>query len=130
MGKNITHGPLHIHPDNYHHGLFIEYIKSTNGKKYWQYAHNYPQMGLQFTVRSLGDYAIYGKAFSILPFLEFNVWKNKIGILQIKHGTGIAFNTKKYHAIENTKAKAISTTINATTTLILDIYLMLVIIYI
>lgn len=117
IGKQITHQSMAIHPDTWHHGVFLEYSKSTFGNHYWQYAHNYPQMGVQLTFRSLGDNSIYGHAISILPFLEFNIWRHRHGILQIKHGTGIAWNTKKYNAIFNPQAAAISTHINATSTL-------------
>jgi len=116
-GENISHRAQRTANETYQYGFAIDYSRKTTGKKYWQYAHNYPQMGLQFSARNLGNNGVYGNAFALLPYLEFNVIESRFGIFQIKHGTGIAYASKRYHTTQNPDNLLISSGINATSLL-------------
>lgn len=112
-GKFISHAQRRIAPEQPQWGFTLDYARQTNGKKYWQFAHRYPQMGLSLTLRDLGNEAVYGKAISFLPYLEFNVLNSPMGALQIRHGTGLAYVTKQYHAFTNPQNTLLSTSIVA-----------------
>jgi hypothetical protein len=73
------------------YGFTLDVSKQTSGAKYWQADHKFPQMGLQLTGRKFHSRQNPDMAFSIIPYLEFNVLKSVFGTLQIKHGTGLAF---------------------------------------
>lgn len=115
VGKNMTHSSLHTEAESNYYGISLDFNRKTTGVKYWQYAHHYPQMGLQFTAISLGNRQVYGYAFLLVPYLEFNIWKTKFGYLQIKHGTGLAYATKRYKSVKNPENQILSLNINATT---------------
>lgn len=73
------------------YGFTFDLNRQTNGKSYWQADHKYPQMGLQFAGRFFEKTQGSKSAFTLIPYLEFNVWKSAFGTLQIKHGTGLAY---------------------------------------
>ena len=73
------------------YGFTLDLNRQTNGESYWQADHKYPQMGLQMTGRFFPESDILKSAFTLIPYLEFNVWKTNFGTLQIKHGTGLAY---------------------------------------
>jgi hypothetical protein len=116
-GNYISHRQYLVQPPHLQYGFSVELNKKTNGNKYWQFAHNYPQMGLLLMANTLGDHQVYGEAISVLPYLEFNVLKSKAGVFQIKHGTGVAYVTRRYDAIKNPSNVILSTRINATSIL-------------
>lgn len=95
-------------------GLFYELSKPTTGKKYWQYAHGYPTMGLQLGLRSFGNFEVYGSAISLIPSLSFNLKKWNNAQLFIKHGTGLAFFSKRYDVNNNPLNIIIGTRLNTT----------------
>jgi hypothetical protein len=114
-GTNISHAQKRNVAEKLHAGISLDISKMTFGKKYWQFDHGYPQMGLLFGFQTLGNNKVYGNAFSLLPYLEFNVYRFKSGVFQIKHGTGVAWVTKRYEKdSENTLH---STNLNATSIL-------------
>lgn len=99
-------------PETHNFGFAIDYSKKTTGKYYWQYANNFPQTGLHLIFKNLGNDSIFGHAISLIPYLEFNVKRQKIGILQIKHGVGLAYITKR-NSQDNPRNRIVSTHLNA-----------------
>lgn len=95
------------------HGLSYSISKQTSGKRYYQFAHNYPNIGLTFTYRSLGNTNVYGHAFSIIPYVRFSIFQNKHSSIFIKHGVGLAYITKKFDVQNNPKNEFIGSHINA-----------------
>lgn len=102
-------------PSNLHlqQGVIYSISKQTTGKKYYQYAHNYPNLGLSIAYRSLGNTAVYGHAISIIPYVSFSVLQNKNSSLFIKHGVGVAYLTKKFDINNNPKNEFIGSHFNA-----------------
>ena len=94
-------------------GAELTLSRQTTGRAAWQRAHGLPQMGLTLRGRSLGNASVYGYDLALVPFLEFNVWQTKRTILQIKHGTGIGYATKRHETVENPNNQLISTAFNA-----------------
>ena len=98
-------------------GYSVELTKKTNGKAYWQFAHNYPRIGLAASYRNFEASNIFGHALLCIPFMDFDVWASGFGILQIRHGTGLAYATRRYNEIDNPENKLLSTKLNATSLL-------------
>ncbi|ODS80977.1 MAG: hypothetical protein ABS46_12815 [Cytophagaceae bacterium SCN 52-12] len=113
-GRFITHRHHRTAPESSHYGVSLDFIKKTTGKKYWQYAHNYPDMGLSATWRTLGNPEVYGQIYSVVPYLEFSLFRRKTGAFQLKHGTGLAFAARTYDAAQNPQNRLLSTMLNAT----------------
>lgn len=117
LGTGISHSSGRNAPENPYSGLSLDISKMTFGKKYWQYDHHYPQMGLLAAFQTLGNREIYGSAITVLPYLEFNAWRFSRGIFQIKHGTGIGWVTRRFDASSNPENTLHSTHLNATSVL-------------
>lgn len=113
-GKFISHKDLRTASESYQYGVVAEISKETFGKKYWQYAHNYPKMGLHIEARNLGNSKQYGNAYSLIPYLEFSLKKWKRASLSLRHGTGLSFVSKKYNELTNPTNQLIGSAINAT----------------
>ena len=79
--------------------VFLDISKLTNGEKYWQADHKYPQMGITLNSRNLHNYKSLSHVFSVVPYLEFNLLANKFGVLQVKHGTGLAWFTGEFNSV-------------------------------
>lgn len=75
--------------------------RPTTGTKVWQLAHGLPRIGLTARVRKVGNSIVYGHDFAVVPFVEFNLWRLKKATLQVKHGTGLAYASRKFDAINN-----------------------------
>ena len=75
------------------YGFVLELNRQTSGRNPWQADHGYPQMGLQLAVRGFPGTNHLHQVFSLVPYLEFNLGKSKIGQWEIKHGTGLAYVT-------------------------------------
>ncbi|WP_373511533.1 acyloxyacyl hydrolase [Persicitalea sp.] len=73
------------------YGFTLDLNRQTSGEKYWQADHKYPQIGLQLAGRFFPGNRILKNNFTLIPYLEFNVWKSDLGTLQVKHGTGLAY---------------------------------------
>lgn len=73
------------------YGFTLDLNRQTGGESYWQADHKYPQMGLQMAGRVFPNSDVLKNAFTLIPYLEFNVWKTSFGTLQIKHGTGLVY---------------------------------------
>lgn len=112
-GKNITHKSKHVTPESINYAVSLDYSRKTTGRNYWQFAHNYPQEGLQLIIKNFGNDSIYGHAASLVPYLEFNSSKSSFGMLQIKHGAGLAYVTKKYNSKDNPRDSLLSSHLNA-----------------
>lgn len=72
-------------------GFALDLNKKTNGLKYWQSDHKYPQSGLQVLFRDFKKNSPYQYTISIIPYLEFNLLKTTSLAIQLKHGTGLAY---------------------------------------
>lgn len=103
-----------------HNSISYSISTETNGENYWEFNHNYPRKGLNFSLRSFGNFELYGFGISVLPFLEFKLASTKVGDLVIKHGSGLAFISSIYNPQSNPDNNKISSHLNFTTTLDLN----------
>lgn len=111
----VRYGQVLGQPDHFKkqlYGFSIDVSKKTYGESTWQSAHKFPQMGIQFSAFKSRE-SMMGNVFTLIPYLEFNIWKTAFGTLQVKHGTGLAYVTRCYDSAENPENKLLGTKLNA-----------------
>lgn len=112
-GNFASHKKRRFAPNTPQLGLVYDLSKPSMGRQYWQYAHGYPVMGLQLALRSFGNFEVYGHAISLIPNLSFTLKKWPRSVIYIKHGTGLAYISKRYDKNDNPQNIIIGTRLNA-----------------
>jgi len=80
--------------------------------KEWAARLNYPKTGISFGYTDFGNSDKVGRAYSILPFIEFSVLKKQIKGLNLQIGFGSSYTDTQYDVITNEFNRAITTKIN------------------
>ncbi|MFK7833851.1 MAG: acyloxyacyl hydrolase [Winogradskyella sp.] len=83
-----------------------------NANKEWAARLNYPRTGISFGYTDFGNSEQVGRAYSLLPFIEFTLLKQKIEGLHLQIGFGSSYTDTQYDAITNAFNRAITTKIN------------------
>ncbi|NRD21080.1 acyloxyacyl hydrolase [Winogradskyella eckloniae] len=83
-----------------------------NKNKEWAARLNYPKTGISFGYTDFGNSQSVGHAYSILPFIEFSIFQNKIKGLNLQTGFGSSYINVQYNANTNAFNRAISSKIN------------------
>lgn len=114
------------HPDMRHlvtrhlQGFELNYQRQFSGKKEWHHAYNLPSWGISGLVLPNIN-ANIGSAIAAFPYYYLPLTSDKKIQLNLKVGAGLGILTKRYERIENHKNNAISTHLNATIQLGLDL---------
>jgi hypothetical protein len=87
-------------------------FKSKTPSNYWSTFYSKPQLGMKVFYMDLG-LEITGKAFSIIPTVDFSLKKYRNGEINFGIGTGVGYVTEKFDARENPRNQAIGSNINA-----------------
>ncbi len=82
--------------------------QETNSQE-WARRLKGPQTGYSFGVTDFGNKDSLGLAFSLMPFMRFNAFRNEN--INIFTGMGASFITEKYNAISNPRNQAVTTDI-------------------
>ena len=85
----------------------------TTGRKSWQRKSNYPAVGVSLIYTGIGEMPEIGRAFAIVPHINFNCLKSKRHQLNFNFGIGIGYLTQKHDIIENPKNTFIGSHVNA-----------------
>lgn len=85
----------------------------TTGRKSWQRKSNYPAVGVSLIYTGIGEMPEIGRAFAIVPHINFNCLKSKRHQLNFNFGIGIGYLTQKYDIIENPKNTFVGSHVNA-----------------
>jgi len=83
-----------------------------NSEKEWAARLNYPKTGISFGYTDFGNSEDVGRAFSVLPFIEFSVLKKQIQGLGLQIGFGSSYMDTQYDEITNEFNRAITTKFN------------------
>lgn len=98
--------------------LYFE--KKTNGSKQWQQEYNFPTIGLAFLMTDYQNKKHLGTAYSLYPYMKFNILENNSLNLDFHAGVGMAYLSKKFHAENNRKNAAIGSKLNMSFAFILE----------
>lgn len=90
--------------------LFIE--KNTFGTRAWQSRYQFPRLGLTVNYFNLNNPEHLGKAYSIAPYMNFNLWGQKSVQLRLRTALGAGYLEKPFDAKENFKNESIGSYIN------------------
>jgi len=88
-------------------------FKELTGKKDWQKVYGFPHLGFSLIYSTLSNDTVYGRAYTINPFLNFKILgRNKI-FLFLRLGAGLGYVTKHYDSKNNYYNIAIGSNLNA-----------------
>lgn len=82
------------------------------GKKPWQHAYNFPDMGITLLYADLGYAEVLGHAFGVFPHISLPLLRKKKMNLNFRYGLGASWLTKYYNEPENETNIAISNPLN------------------
>src|SRR5690606_17300344 len=70
------------------------------GKRYWHQLYHYPSAGFSFIHAQLGNQDVLGQAYSFIPSMRYEKWKNETR-WAVRVGLGLAYFTSPYHSQRN-----------------------------
>ena len=94
----------------------LTYTYQTNGDRSWERFWKKPRIALNAIYVNFGN-EVLGSAFAIVPELHFSLARYKKLLLNMQFGTGVAYLTKQYDAIDNPNNNAIGSNLNNTSSL-------------
>ncbi len=96
-GFSIPHHSNMVYIINdYTSGLELTYGRSLFGTSNWEKFFNYPEIGLGFFYTSLGNNQIYGKGFSVFPYVNYYWLRSPRFSIQNKVSMGLGYATKPF----------------------------------
>lgn len=98
--------------------VYIE--KKTDGSKQWQQEYKFPTIGLGFLTTDYQNKKHLGTAFSLYPYMKFNILQNESIRLDFHAGAGMAYLSKRFDAELNRKNVAIGSKINMSFSFLLE----------
>lgn len=116
FGYNIPIHPRYPKIQAYSHTSEVALLQHTQGKKIWSILYKKPTVAYLFAYQTLGNQAILGEAFYIVPSLDFKVFGYKRLDMQVRLGWGAGFTTKTYNSFENKENIVIGSHLNACAT--------------
>jgi hypothetical protein len=94
----------------------LAYTYQTTGENTWERFWKKPRIALNLIYVNFGN-EVLGSAFSLVPELHFTLTSYKRLLLNLQFGTGIAYLTKPYDAVDNPNNNAIGSNLNNTSSL-------------
>lgn len=117
-GKIIKHSSKILYDiPAFSYGVSANIVYRTFGKQYWNSWQKYPELGVQLGYMNLGDQAVLGNAFSVLPNISLKLLGGQETRFDFMVGTGIAYLTKKFNYTKNPNQTAIGSNVNNITLL-------------
>ena len=93
--------------------IFLSIGKYNNSENLeWAKQLGYPKTGISIGYTNLGNLEYIGNAYTLLPFIEFGLFKKKTNKLSLLAGIGASYIDRQYNISTNPFNKAISTKIN------------------
>jgi len=92
--------------------LEVNLIRKTNGRAAWQQFHNYPTLGLAFYYVRFSNLKILGRAYALLPNINWAMIDKPSFTLNFRIGSGLAYLSNPFHVINNKDNIAIGSRIN------------------
>ncbi|MCD4794309.1 MAG: acyloxyacyl hydrolase [Bacteroidales bacterium] len=86
--------------------------KEVSGKKLWHKVHKFPSIGISLFYSGLGNDSIFGKTFTINPYIQFKISKRKKFELKYQLGVGMCYVTHHFDFQENYHNIAVSSPFN------------------
>lgn len=81
-------------------GFKLNYIKNTNGKKYWEAHYGYPDLGVSFSYQDYRNPSL-GHSIAMIPYISFFPLRTARSSIKWNMGTGVAYHTQPHHQTDN-----------------------------
>ncbi|MCF6307374.1 MAG: acyloxyacyl hydrolase [Flavobacteriaceae bacterium] len=96
LGKTLEPNPGH--PETkLHKGISLLFGNTnTDNKDEWVYRLKYPETGINFILTDFGNPEYLGYSFSVIPFIEYDLFKRFLKNLSMQVGMGASYFTYKY----------------------------------
>ncbi len=105
---------LELERFNSHFPVFeLNLQQETYGKRIWERAFSYPDIGISFLYTGLDKSHELGSAYTVFPFIDFPLTRYKNFSVNFRFGLGAAYITKRFDRLTNYKDLAIGSHINA-----------------
>ena len=91
----------------------LSFQQVTTGRKSWQSKSNYPTVGISFIYTGIGEMPEIGRAFALVPHIDFNCLKSQRNQINFSFGIGIGYLTQKHDIKDNPKNTFIGSHLNA-----------------
>jgi hypothetical protein len=95
-------------------GFEISLQKQTDGNKWWQVVHGYPQTGFSFIHLDLGNDEVLGTANALVAYIKTPFVRTKNFQFALQISSGLGYLSKRWQRTEDYKNLAISSHVNAT----------------
>jgi Lipid A 3-O-deacylase (PagL) len=82
------------------------------GEKPWHRPWKYPEYGVTFVHAIYGNQNIFGSSYSLMPFIQFWIFRTKTVDMYFRAGFGAGILTKHYNPIDNPSNNVIGSTVN------------------
>jgi hypothetical protein len=90
----------------------LNFSKTTIGNNSWEKMYNYPEYGFSFFYSTLGNDAIHGREFGILPYFHLNIISRKHFNFFNETGLGFGYVTKRFDPEKNYMNIAVGSHLN------------------
>lgn len=113
-GSFLTHLPKAQYlRDSYSYFGELSIQQQTSGKKAWQIANGFPQVGVALFYGNTGSKRHMGHMAGIFPFVDWRLYRSKRFSTSLRAGAGLGWIEKPYNRRTNHKAVLIGTHGNA-----------------
>jgi hypothetical protein len=94
-------------------GLEISLQTQTDGSKWWQVVHGYPQTGISFIHLNLGNDKLLGNANALVGYINLPFTRKRNFLFSLKVSAGLGYLQKRWQRTEYYQNLAIGSHINA-----------------
>jgi hypothetical protein len=101
-------------------GLELSWQTQTDGSKWWQRLHHYPQTGFSVMYFDLAYPEVVGNAAAIIGYINFPMIRSKNFFISLQTGAGVSYLTKKFDAVTDHKNMGIGSHVNSAVRMMLQ----------
>lgn len=94
-------------------GFELSWETQTDGSKWWQYIHRYPQTGVSVMYFDLANHEVIGNAAAMIGYINFPILRRKTFQFSLQTGAGLSYITKKFDPVTDHKNMGIGSHVNS-----------------
>lgn len=121
FGFFLTNSQILDYVTHQHVRMYEVYFeKKTDGSRQWQNEYKLPSLGVAFLMTDYQKKQHLGTAYSLYPYMNFQLLKSNVVQLSFHAGAGLAYLSKRFHPEDNRKNVAIGSKLNMSFSFLLD----------
>ncbi|MEO8085407.1 MAG: acyloxyacyl hydrolase [Bacteroidota bacterium] len=95
-------------------GVELSLQTQTDGSKWWQRIHGYPQTGISVMYFDLANPEVVGNATAMIGYINFPLFRNNTFLFSFQTGAGLGYLSKKFDPVSDHKNMGIGSHLNST----------------